>query len=277
MVSSAIFGKTLYLCKQKLMLTKSQRTFIDRLRRRIGKTILRHELINDGDRVLVGVSGGKDSLILLDALTSKRTGLPIKFDVVAVHIAVKNVLYEADTEFIENFCKERNIEFHLREIELDFSRDPKVSPCFVCSWNRRAELFKLTNTLNCNKLALGHHMDDLIETLILNMAFNAEISALPYKVKMFKGRFEIIRPLLNIEEKDLTKYAKLTGLDNKELKQCNFSKDSKRQLAKNIIKQLEAVNPKVRLNLFRSTNKIVEEYLPKLEGYEQHRRNRRTS
>ncbi len=254
------------------MLTKSQRQYIDRLRRKIGKTVIKHNLIENNDCVLVGVSGGKDSLILLDALTSKRSGIPISYKVIAVHIQVKNVLYRADVNFIRDFAQERGFEFHVFDINPDFDRDKKVSPCFICSWNRRAELFKLTKRFGCKKLAFGHHLDDAIETLLMNMAFNGEISALPYSVEMFNGRFSIIRPMLNIRERDLIRYAKLTGLDNKELKKCNFADFSRRETVKEIIKMFEKINPKAGINIFRSTNKIIDKYLPKLNVYEQSRR-----
>ena len=256
------------------MLTKSQKTYIDKIRRRIGKTIIKHQLIQDGDRILIGVSGGKDSMILLDALSSKRSGIPYKFEIIAVHVNVENVPYQADIDFIKNLCDERNVPFHIINISLDFDRDPKLSKCFVCSWHRRAELFKLTNKFNCNKLALGHHMDDAVETLLLNMSFNAEISSLPFRVSMFKGKFEIIRPLLSLEEKDLIRYSRLLQL-NREISKCPWADDSRRKLMKNIIKQLEKINPDVRKNIFRSTNKIIDQYLPKLENYELHRRNSR--
>ncbi len=242
-------------------LTKQQRTFINNIRKRIGKTVYNKNLIVDGDKVLIGLSGGKDSLILLDALASRQNAVPYQYHIIAAHINVTNVPYEVDIEFMQNICKKYNIDFHKIDITLDLSKDPKLSTCFICSWHRRTELFKLTNKLGCNKLAFGHHLDDAIETLLMNMAFNGEISAMPYSVDMFNGRFKLIRPMLEIEEKYFVKYAKLMDF-NREIKTCPHAKVSKREIARKYIKQLEKINKDVRRNLFKSMNKIVPKYMP---------------
>jgi tRNA(Ile)-lysidine synthase TilS/MesJ len=242
-------------------LTKQQKTFITNIQKKIGKTIYNHKLIADGDKILVGLSGGKDSMILLDALAARKNAVPYKYSVIAAHINVTNVPYEADIDFMQEICNYYNIKFHKIDITLDLKKDPKLSTCFICSWHRRTELFKLTNRLNCNKLAFGHHLDDAIETLLMNMAFNAEISAMPYSVDMFNGKFQIIRPMLDIEEKYFIKYAKLKDF-NREIKTCPYAKVSKREIARNYIKQLEKINKDVRRNLFKSMNKIVDKYMP---------------
>ncbi len=242
-------------------LTKQQRTFIANLQKRIGKTIFNHKLISEGDRVLVGLSGGKDSFVLLDALSSRRNAIPFRYELAAAHISTSHNIYEADIDFMKNICENYEIKFFHRKITIDFNRDPKLSACFVCSWNRRTELFKMTNQLGFNKLALGHHMNDAAETLLLNMAFNAEISAMPHKVNMFDGKFEIIRPLLETLERDIIKYADLKDF-NKQVQTCKYESKSRRSTIKNIIKELENVNKDVVRNIFRSMNKILPEYLP---------------
>ena len=213
--------------------------------------------------MLIGLSGGKDSIILAHALASRKHVIPFDYKIFAAHVRVKNLKNEVDIDFLRSFCENLNIEFHLIEIEVDFEKDKRISPCFVCSWNRRAELFKLTNTLNCNKLALGHHLGDAAETLIMNMVYNAEISSMPYKVSMFKGRFEIIRPMLDIEEEKLVKYADLMNFHGKETKKCPFGDNSKRETVKKLIENLQEHNKNAKRNIYKSMFKIIPEYLPK--------------
>lgn len=242
-------------------LTKQQRTFISNTQKKISKTVFNHELIKDGDKILVGLSGGKDSFILLDALASRQKAVRYKYTIVAAHINITNIPFEADLDFMQEICNLYGIEFHKVDVTLDFTKDTKISPCFICSWHRRTELFKLTNRLGCDSLAFGHHMDDAIETLFLNMSFNGEISAMPHKVEMFDGKFCIIRPMLEIEEKQFIKYAELKAL-NREIKTCPYANNSKRELVRGFVKELEKVNKDVRKNLYKSMNKIVTKYLP---------------
>ena len=96
-----------------------------------------HQLLEAGDRVLVGLSGGKDSMILLEALADRRRHLPFDFQIFAVHVSATNIGYKMDTGYLEEFCDELNIPLYLEEIELDLTVDPKKSPCFICSWHRR--------------------------------------------------------------------------------------------------------------------------------------------
>ena len=233
-------------------LTKQQRTFISNIQKRIGKTVFNHNLIEEGDK------------ILLDALSERRNGIPFKYELAAVHITTTHNLYEADIDFMRSVCEKHNIPFEVISITIDLFRDPKMSACFVCSWNRRTELFKYTNRNGFNKLAFGHHMNDAVETLLMNMAFNGEISSMPHKVEMFKGKFNIIRPLLEIEEKDLIKYSKLKGF-NKEKKPCKYATISNRQLIRECINDITKVNKSAVKNLYRSMNKILPDYIPEPE------------
>lgn len=242
-------------------LNKQERAFINNIQKKISKTIFKNNLIQAGDKILVGLSGGKDSLILLDALASRRRALPFDYTLAAAHISSTHNIYEADIDFMKKICEFYNIEFFLETITLDFKKDDKLSPCFICSWNRRTELYKLTTRKGFNKLAFGHHMNDAVETLLMNMAFNGEISSIPYKVSMFQEKFEIIRPLLEIEESLLIEYSELKNF-NKEIKSCNYSTISSRESIRQIINELSKINKDVFKNIFRSMNKIRPDYLP---------------
>ncbi len=242
-------------------LTKGQRTFVNKLRKRVGKTIYQQRLINDGDCVLVGVSGGKDSMALVDILSSLRKAFPFKYEIKVAHIVVRQLPQLADSEKIQALCDFHGAEFHRVEVDIDFDRDPSLSPCFKCSWGRRSRLFRLTEELGCNKLAFGHHLDDANETLFMNILFNGEISSLPFSVEMFGGKFHLIRPMLEVEDKDIAYYASVLDL-KAETRICPNTRTNRRDMVRNFLKEFYKIHPGIKRNVFRSPQKIIDKYLP---------------
>ncbi len=242
-------------------LTKGQRTFINKLRKKVGKTIYQQQLIKDGDCVLIGVSGGKDSMALVDILAAQRKAFPFKFGIKVAHITVRQLPKLADVDKIRTLCDFHGIEFHHIEVDIDFKRDPSLSPCFKCAWGRRSRLFRLVEELGCNKLAFGHHMDDANETLIMNILFNGEISSLPFSVDMFEGKFQLIRPMLEVEDKDLEYYANLLDL-KAETRRCPNTKTNRRDVVRKMLNEFYEIHPGIKRNVFRSPQKYIEKYLP---------------
>jgi tRNA(Ile)-lysidine synthase TilS/MesJ len=240
---------------------KSRKQF-EKISRKVGKTLQEYRMIGEGDRVLVGLSGGKDSMILLEALVDRKKHLPFDFELFAVHISVRNIGYEMDTDYLQRFCSELRVPLYLEEIEVDLDVDPKKSPCFICSWNRRKRIFEMTRELNCNKVALGHHKDDAIQTVLMNMIFHGSFSSLPQTLTMFDGRILLIRPLLHIPEKELTYYATLRTFRKQE-KSCPYDGSTKREEIRDLIRQMDKMNRNARRNIFNSMNNIYGEYLPK--------------
>ena len=240
---------------------KLDKVFMSNTRKRVGKAIHKYEMIKEGDSVMVAVSGGKDSLFLLEALAMQRKVIPFKFQIKAIHIEVDDTPYEIDKVFLEDMCHKFDIPLYYKSIALGDLSESKKSPCFICSWNRRTELFKAVKEYGCNKLALGHHMDDAIETLLLNMTYHGNISSMPAKLEMFKGEFDLIRPLILMEEVNVLKYAQLCNYPH-ELKSCPFEEKGNRFKMKSVLKSLNAMNENSGVNIFRSMSKIDLEYLP---------------
>ena len=240
----------------------------EKISKKAGKMLNEHRLVEEGDRILVGLSGGKDSMILLEAMADRRRHLPLDFQLFAVHVSATNIGYEMDTDYLKEFCSELGIPLYLEDIEVDLTVDPKKAPCFVCSWNRRKRIFELSKELNCNKVALGHHKDDAIQTLLMNMIYHGSISSLPQKLSMFEGRIQLIRPLLFIPEKELTYYATLRSFKQQE-KTCPYDDATKRVAIKELIRQMDRLNRDARRNLFQAMDNIYEEYLPDLKNNSQ--------
>ena len=234
----------------------------EKLSRKVGKTLQEYEMIEAGDRVLVGLSGGKDSMILLETLAHRKKHLPFDFELFAIHVSAAGIGYEMDTTYLQEFCEGLNIPLYLEEIEVDLSIDTKKSPCFICSWNRRKKIFEKTRKLDCNKVALGHHKDDAIQTVLLNMIYHGSISSLPQVLSMFDGRILLIRPLLQIPENELTYYANMRTFKKQE-KSCPYEGTTKREEIKGLVRQLDKLYPNARRNIFSAMDNIYSEYLPK--------------
>lgn len=233
--------------------------------RKVGTTLRDHTMIGDGDHVLVGLSGGKDSMILLQALVDRRGAVPFDFEITAAHVEAAGIGYRIDKEKLTRFCDNLGVPLHYRTIEPDLEHDPSKTACFICSWHRRKELFSMTRELKCNKLALGHHRNDAVETLLLNMIYHGSISSLPYTLDMFDGRIRLIRPLMDLDERLLDEYAELDDLVKVE-KSCPHEDKTRRENIASLLREIEKLHGKGPYNMFRSMDKIFEEYLPVKPG-----------
>jgi len=243
------------------MTEKEDLLYIDKIEKTVGRTINRYSLIAGGDRVAVALSGGKDSLVLLETLARRRRRLPVTYGLSAVHIFIKNIGYESDLNFMREFCASLDVPFHLIETEADLSIDESKSKCFVCSWHRRKALFNFAEEMNCGKLALGHHLDDAIETLMMNMMYNGITSSLPPSLSMFRGKLHLIRPLILLEKREIDKYAEIRGFPA-EVKRCPYGEDTTRIKAREMIEQMTSENSIIKKSIFRSMSHIHREYLP---------------
>ncbi len=225
------------------------------------KAILQYKMITDGDKVLAAVSGGKDSLVMLEALAAFIKYKKVNFSLEAIHINVEDVGYLADKDFLQNFADKLNIKIHFKTIKANIEQRGKKAPCFVCSWHRRKTLFEFAKNNGFQKLALGHHLDDAVETLLINMAYHGHISSLPGKLRMFNGEMYLIRPLILLTDKDTREFARINNY--RDLKQtCPYEDITKRTTARKLIKQLENIHPKAKFNIFNSMKNIDNEYLP---------------
>lgn len=219
-----------------------------------------YHLIDDGDRILVALSGGKDSLCLLDLLAQRQRIFMPRFSIEAIHIRMDNIDYETDTHYLEDFCRQRNVNLHVVNTSFDASTDKRKSPCFLCSWNRRKQMFNLAQEIGCNKIALGHHMDDLIHTALMNECFQGRFDTMPVFLQMKKMPLAIIRPLCLCHESDIKAYAEQEGYQ-KQRKLCPYEKESYRTDIQQIFQQMESLNPEARYSIWNALEregKLVE-------------------
>jgi tRNA 2-thiocytidine biosynthesis protein TtcA len=225
--------------------------------KKVGKAIWDYKMLKEGDRVLLAVSGGKDSLTLLRVMTERLKFVPIDYEIIACHVDMG--FDWVDTNLLRRHFESEGVRYVIVKPEGDWKNGENVT-CFWCSWNRRKVLFNLMGTMGCTKLALGHHMDDITETMLMNLMFNGEIGTMKPYQEMFNGEFAIIRPLAYVEEKELKRLS--TRLELPVIKsQCLNGDLSKRRLVKGIISEIERHNRNVKKNIFRSLQRVRGEYL----------------
>ena len=241
-----------------------------RLKERFVKAMATYHLIEDDDRILVGLSGGKDSLLLTELLANRAKIDHPRFSVEALHVRMENIQYETDTSYLQQFCDEQGVKLHLRTTRFEIgeetvndARDARrqKQPCFLCSWMRRKEMFNLAQELGCNKIALGHHQDDMLHTALMNLTFQGRFDTMPARLRMRKMPLTIIRPLCLIEEADIKAYAEMKGYQ-KQKKICPYETNSYRTDIKRLYDEIEQINPEARYSIWRALNaenKLIEE------------------
>jgi tRNA 2-thiocytidine biosynthesis protein TtcA len=229
----------------------------------MGQALHRYQMISDGDRILVGVSGGADSLTLIQMLLERLARIPINYELFAVYI---DAGFEGSfAEPLESYC--RKLGFPLRVEYTDYgllghSSENRENPCFLCSRLRRKRLFEIADELGCNKLALGHNKDDVIETLFMNICYAGEISTMLPAQTFFQKRFTLIRPLAFADEELIRRFARGRRFPDF-INPCPTTKTSKRREIKLMLKDLYRSNKKIKGNIFRSMSHIKPEYLLK--------------
>lgn len=235
---------------------------IKKVYQKVGKAIQKYHLIEEGDRILVGLSGGKDSMVLLESLAGRLKYHPVKYELAAIHISLASRPYSVDLEYLQSFAEKLHIPFYHNVIDVEIDDAEDKNPCFICSWNRRKVLFQTALESGYQKLALGHHMDDAIQTLLMNMAFQSSISSMPPSLPLFDNKIKLIRPLSLLTEAEVKAFAEIKNY-KKEIKTCIYEKDSKRGEIKQLISQLSKLHPNVRTNIYASMTNIQSNYLPK--------------
>lgn len=230
-----------------------------RIARRLGRAIAEWGLVEEGDRVMVCVSGGKDSYALLDALLLWRRTVPIEFDVFAVNLDQGWPGY--DTATIEAHLRSRDVEYHMERagiapIVLE-KLAPDATPCSLCSRLRRGVLYNAAAHHGASKIALGHHLDDLVETLLLNLFFSGQLKAMPPRLHSDDGRNVVIRPLAYVEERDLVAFAAERRYPTVRCScpTCGLP-DSKRQVVKRMLASLEAEHPGLKTQMLAALKRV---------------------
>ncbi|OFA01478.1 tRNA 2-thiocytidine(32) synthetase TtcA [Duganella sp. HH101] len=234
-----------------------------RLCRLVGQAIGDFNMIEDGDKVMVCLSGGKDSYALLDILMTLRERAPINFEIVAVNLDQKQPNFP--DHILPAYLKQLGIPFHI-ENQDTYSIVKRLIPegkttCSLCSRLRRGILYRVADELGCNKIALGHHRDDILETFFLNMFFGGKLKGMPAKLVSDDGKHMVIRPMAYVKEEDTERYAEVKGFPIIPCDLCGSQENLQRKQIKGLMRDWEKKFPGRVENIFSSLSTVVPSHL----------------
>ncbi len=241
-----------------------------KLCRLVGQAIGDFGMIEEGDKVMVCVSGGKDSYAMLDILMKLRERAPINFKIIAVNLDQKQPNFPA--EILPNYLKSLGVQYHIEEQDT-YSIVKRVIPdgkttCGLCSRLRRGILYRVADELGATKIALGHHRDDILETLMLNMFYAGKLKGMPPKLRSDDGKHIVIRPLAYVPERLLERYAADMNFPIIPCDLCGSQPNLQRQVMKEMLREWEKKHPGRVENLFRSMHHIVPSHLMDGEAFD---------
>lgn len=229
--------------------------------RHINKAVFDYDMLAENDRIIVGLSGGKDSMTLFLMLHERLRRVPYNYTLFPVYI---DPGFEGGFgDELKTFCTLHGYDLICEYTDYGLQAhtgDNSENPCFLCAHLRRKRLFEIAGSLGCNKLALGHNKDDIIETLFINMFYSGRISTMVPSQSIFKKRFHIIRPLAYVEDDTIKKFVTEQNLPVFQ-NPCPSAKISKRKEIKEFLNNLYKVNRNIKGNIFRSMSQVKEEYL----------------
>ncbi len=243
----------------------------NKLKRFIGRAVFGYDMLKEGDYIIAALSGGEDSLVLAYFLSEWRQKMRINYKILGVHLDMNfprdEERYQKGVEWLKDFCESLEIEFYYERTNcgkqaLEVYEKNITSPCFVCSWHRRKYLFKLAEKTGANKIAFGHHQDDMLVTFFINMFYHGELSTILPVQEMFKGKLYLIRPLIFVEKDLISRFVKRQQwqiLENP----CPFSQQTKRKFIENFLREhIYPLGNKVKKSIINAIFNPKLEYLP---------------
>ena len=229
-----------------------------KLRNRVGKAIAEYNMIEESDVVLAAISGGKDSFAMLDILLSLQKAAPIKFKIIAVNLDQKQPGFPE--HILPDYFESLDIPYYIVDKDTYSIVKEKIpegkTTCGLCSRLRRGTLYSFAESIGATKIALGHHMDDIVETMFLNMFHGAKLKAMPPKLRSDDKRNVVIRPLSFCREKDLIKFAEFRNYPIIPCNLCGSQENLQRQSIKSMFSDWEKTNPNRVENIFNSIKNI---------------------
>ena len=232
---------------------------IKRLRRQVGQAVMDYRMIEEGDRIMVCLSGGKDSYAMLDLLLSLQRSAPVSFELIAVNLDQKQPGFPAHV--LPEYLDALGIEWHVIEKDT-YSVVKRLIPegkttCSLCSRLRRGTLYEFARDQGMTKIALGHHMEDIVETFFLNMFHGASLKAMPPKLKSDSGEHIVIRPLAYCREQDLARLAEIRAYPIIPCDLCGSQPNLQRLKVKRMLEAWEREQPGRTINVFRALSNIA--------------------
>lgn len=230
------------------------------LQRRFNRGCTEHRLLQDGDRILIAVSGGKDSLILCRLLAERARIFRPHIEVEAAHVVMDNIPYETDRSYLSDYCASLGIRLHILHSRFNEQTDERKTRCFLCSWHRRKTLFRFALEEGFNKLALGHHQDDILVTFLMNIIYEGNTGTIQPLMtldhyKSPQGQpLTLIRPLCFVPERMIRDFASTISLTKQKVP-CPYETTTRRTDITQLLAQIESLNPEARESIWHALSK----------------------
>jgi tRNA 2-thiocytidine biosynthesis protein TtcA len=241
----------------------TEKRLLKRLKHHVGEAILRYNMIEEGDRIMVCLSGGKDSFAMLELLMILQKKAPIAFELIAVNLDQKQPGFPENV--LPEYLAKLDIEYHIVEQDTYSIVKGKIpegkTTCGLCSRLRRGILYSFSENIGATKIALGHHLDDIIETFFLNMFFNGQLKTMPPKLLSDNKKHVVIRPLALCRETDILAYAAVKKYPIIPCNLCGSQENMQRKVVKKMIQQWEQETPGRSENIMRSLQNVVPSHL----------------
>lgn len=221
------------------------------IKKRFNEGCVRYDLFDDGDHILIALSGGKDSLMMCRLMAERAKIFRPKIHVEAIHVSMENIPYQSDKKWLEKFCDELGIKLHVVNTRFEERENEKKTKCFLCSWYRRKALFEFAVKNGFNKVAFGHHQDDIITTWLMNLTFEGNCTAMLPILPMKHYDLTIIRPMCLIDEASLAEAAEELNFV-KQKQSCPFEDQTRRRQMNEIFHQIESINKEARYSLWQA-------------------------
>ncbi len=242
---------------------KEKRRLAKKLRRSVGEAVMEYGMIRDGDRIMVCLSGGKDSYAMLEMLLALQKKAPVGFELVAVNLDQKQPGFPA--HILPQYLAKLGVEYHIIEQDTYSIVKQKVpagkTTCGLCSRLRRGILYSFADKIGATRIALGHHQDDIVETLFLNLFFNGSLKAMPPKLRSDDGRYIVIRPLALCREADIHRYARLQAYPIIPCNLCGSQENMQRKKVKKMLAQWEQESPGRTAMIMRGLRHVAPSHL----------------
>ena len=227
---------------------------LTKIRRLLNKGCTEYGLLSDGDRILVALSGGKDSMLMVRLLGERARIFKPSIQVEAVHVVMDNVPYQADMDYMQNFCEQAGIKLHILHTCFDESTDERKTRCFLCARYRRKALYDFAVENAFNKVALGHHQDDFLATMLMNMLYEGSFHSMLPTMPMEHYPLTMIRPLCLVPEQDIAAYAMEANLV-KQIMPCPYEDTTRRTQMEELLHYLCSMHPEARQSMWHALMK----------------------
>lgn len=225
----------------------------ERLYRQMGRADKAYALLQDGDRVLLALSGGKDSWVMACLMAARARVLKPHITVEVAHVVAGHVPYESNLPYMQTFCQELGLPFHVLHTDGLRPGSPMEgkTPCVACALGRRQTLFRFATDHGFTKVALGHHRDDILATLLMNLTFEGSFQTMAPRLRLTRYPLSVIRPLCLASESELTAFAQRHAY-HPQFRRCPYEDATRRTTMQRLLLQLEQINPEARYSLWKA-------------------------